>query len=165
MWLVFKLLISNIHSDSFSIYTYVQYSFLFLNKYLKWRCCEIELFTLISLWDLRTRRSNWAARLGALMRLLERHLLPTQILQKILKQSFQPRQLTDRRKKMEGHIVGTGVSVPSPLRPCVLVRLAYDGHRWIGGQSRIERKQREDPLCLLWLQQSISLKTLPLLSL
>lgn len=50
------------------------------------------------------------------MRLLERHLLPTQILQKILKQSFQPRQLTDRRKKMEGHIVGTGVSVPSPLQ-------------------------------------------------
>lgn len=94
-----------------------------LIKYREWRCCEIELFkcTLISLWDLRTRRSNWAARLGALTRLLERHLLPNQILQKILKQSIRPRQLRDRRKKkkrkkVEGHIIGTGVSVPSPLQ-------------------------------------------------
>lgn len=70
----------------------------------------------ISLWDLRTRRSNWAARLGLWTQLLERHLLPTEILQTILKLSFQPRQLRNRRKKMQGHIVGTGVSVPSPLQ-------------------------------------------------
>lgn len=46
---------------------------------------------------------------------------------------FQPRQLRDRRKKMEGHIVGTGFLSPLPLRPNVLVRLAHDGHRWIDG--------------------------------
>lgn len=110
MWLVFKLFISNIHSDSFSIYTYIQSIHFCFDQIprmvLLWNW---TLDTLISLWD-------WAARLGAsTRRLLKRHLLPTQILQKILKQSFQPRQLRDRTK-MEGHIVGTGVSVPSPLQ-------------------------------------------------
>lgn len=115
-----------------------------LIKYLEWRCCESELSkcTLISLWDLRTRRSNWAARLGAPRRLLERHLLPTQILQKILKQRFQPRQLRDRRKKMEGHVVGTGVSVPSPLQAkCFGKAGAWRPQvdRW----AKLEREQRE----------------------
>ena len=110
--------LSQIYTATPLVFTHIYRVFIsVLIKYLEWCCCEIELSrcTLISLWDLRTRRSNWAARLGASTRLLERHLLPTQILQKILKQSFQPRQLR-QEKKMEGHIVGTGVSVPSPLQ-------------------------------------------------
>ena len=73
--------------------------------------------------EVKLGSATWSLDAG----LVERHLLPTQILQKILKQSFQPRQLRDRKKKMEGHIVGTGVSVPSPppSRPNVLVRLAH----------------------------------------
>lgn len=134
-----------------------------LIKYLEWRCCEIELSkcTLTSLWDLRTRRSNWAARLGASTRLIERHLLPTQILQKILKQSFQPSQLRDRRKQMEGHIVGTGVSVPSPLQ----AKCFGKAGAWRPQVDRWAKPERERvkggfPL-LQWLQQSVSLKTLP----
>lgn len=135
--LSFKLLISNIHSDSFSIYMYVQ-SIHFCFDQIPWMVLlwNWSLNVHISLWDLRTRRSNWAAQLGAWTQLLERHLLPTQILQKIVKQSFQPRK-RDRRKgkqtnkNKEGHIVGTGVSAPSsPPGQVFLVRLACDGHRW-----------------------------------
>lgn len=135
--LSFKLLISNIHSDSFSIYMYVQ-SIHFCFDQIPWMALlwNWSLNVHISLWDLRTRRSNWAAQLGAWTQLLERHLLPTQILQKIVKQSFQPRK-RDRRKgkqtnkNKEGHIVGTGVSAPSsPPGQVFLVRLACDGHRW-----------------------------------
>lgn len=126
MWIVFKLLISNIHSDSFSIYIYVQSCVLI--KYLEWRCCEIELSKCTSLWDLRTRRSNWAARLGASWGSVERHLLPTQILQ--TPRTELSATTTDRQEKtMEGHVVGTGVG-PLSLQANDLVRLAWDGHRW-----------------------------------
>ena len=51
---------------------------------------------------------------------------------------------------MEGHIVGTGVSVPAPpplQAKCFGKAGAYDGRRWIGGQSRKETEQREGFLC------------------
>lgn len=133
-------------------------------KYLEWRCCEIELFkcTLISLWDLRTRRSNWAARLGASTRLLERHLLPTQILQKILKQSFQPRQLRDRRRKKNGrpHSRHWGFCPLLPLQAkCFCKAGAWRPQvDWWAKPERDKAKKQGGGWfsLLLWLQQSIS---------
>lgn len=86
--------------------------------------------------------------------LLQRHLLPTQILQKLLKQTFQPRQLTDRRTKMQGHMLGTGASVPSPLQAKCFGKAGT--WRLIGGQCWKDRESFLSP----WLQQSISLRAL-----
>ncbi len=56
---------------------------------------------------------------------------------------------TERQEKKNGRPQSRhwGFCPLSPSRPSVLVRLAYDGRRWIGGQSRIETKQWEGSLC------------------
>lgn len=134
-----------------------------LIKYLEWRCCEIELSrcTLISLWEQGGQTGQ--RDLEPPTWLLERHLLPTQILQKILRQSFQPRQLRDRRRiNGRPHNRHWGFSPLSPSRPSVLVRLAHDGHRWIGGQSRKETEQREGFLCYCGCNSPFPSFTVPL---
>lgn len=63
---------------------------------------------------------------------------------------------TERQeKKMEGHIVGTGVSVPSPLQAECFGKAGKAGKRQIQGGFRR----------FLRLQQAISPETRPLLSL
>lgn len=64
-------------------------------------------------------------------------------------------------KKGRPHSRHWGFCRLGPPGQSVLVRLANDGHRWIGGQSR---NQSKGFTLSPWLQQSISLRNLPLLS-
>lgn len=120
MWLVFNLLNSNIHSDSFFIYTYIQRFLIYFFDQIPWMVFSarghLSKFTLILLpefwkWD------QMELRFGSLGWLTERHLLPTQILQKSFNRAFRQEKPRHRRKMIEGHIIGTGVFFPStPLQ-------------------------------------------------
>lgn len=95
---------------------------------------------------------------------MERHLLPTQILQKEKKRKpqtglFQRRQVTDRRErgkkkkrtKKQGHMLGTGVCVPFPLHAKCFGKA--------GTQVDNAGKKGEAFLLLPWRQQSGSFGT------